>query len=166
MDDTTFVLDNADDMQQLLDRQMIVGFYTHLHTSVIKLTSIVTSMIGGKGQYRTQDFRARGSTLQLLNGNDYGRILGRHILPDTFHRQDCRKLLSACRRASVALRYERLQASYPLLMHTASARGTKRWIARVCPLGHATMRLCNFAAASAIRATANWGPVPSAMQPL
>ena len=162
MDDTTFVLECAKDMQQLLDRQMTAGLYTHLHTSVIKLTGIVASMIGGKVQYHGHDFRAGGSTLQLLDGNEYARLLGRHVLPHIFHRQDCIKLLSACRRASIALRYERLPANYPLIMYSASAGGSQRWIAGVRPPAHATMRLCDFAAASAIRSVANWGQIPSA----
>ena len=81
MDDTTFVLECAKDMQQLLDRQMTAGLYTHLHTSVMKLTGIVASMIGGKVQYHSHDFRAGGSTLQLLDGNEYARLLGRHHVP-------------------------------------------------------------------------------------
>ena len=32
MDDTTFVLDNVDDMQQLLERKMMFCLYIHLHT--------------------------------------------------------------------------------------------------------------------------------------
>ena len=159
MDFTTFVLDNADDMQQLSDRKMLASLYTHLHTSIVKLTGIVASMIGGKVQCHSQIFRAGGSTLTLLHGNDRSRLLGRHILPHIFHRQDYIKLLLAGRRASVALRFERLPANYPLLMYNASTGGTQRWIAGVRPPAHATMCLCDFAAASAIRATANWGPL-------
>ena len=86
-------------------------------------------------------------------------------MPHIFHTNDFIKMMSASRKASM---YVRLPANYPILMYNASAGGAHGWLGGIRPPPPGLMRLLDHPAASAIRATANWSSVPSALflQPL
>ena len=89
-------------------------------------------------------------------------------MPHVFHTNDFIKIMSASRKASIVLRYVRLPANYPILMYNASAGGAHRWLGGIRPPPLGLMRLLDHPAASALRATANWSPIPSSpfLQPL
>ena len=76
MDDTTFLLQELEDMQSLLDRQQLAGIYTHLHTSTLKLVGIIISKEGNFFQFHHLDLRSGGGKLTLVSAKDYARLLG------------------------------------------------------------------------------------------
>ena len=168
MDDTTYLLDQVSDIQQLLSNLYQTGILTHLHTSTAKLVVAVVHRQGLQVIFDKLDILAGGSTAPIADGKMYIRLLGRHAMPHVFHTNDFIKMMSASRKASIVLRYVRLPANYPILMYNASAGGAHRWLGGIRPPPPGLMRLSDHPAASALRATANWSPIPSALflQPL
>ena len=116
LDDTTYLLDQVTDIQQLLLYLYQTDIMTHLHTSTVKLVVAVTHLQGLQVIFDRPDILAGGSTAPMADGKMYIRLLGRHAMPHIFHTNDFTKMMSASRRASIVLRYVRLPANYPILM--------------------------------------------------
>ena len=133
MDDTTYLLDEVTDIQQLLSNLYQTGIMTHLHTSTVKLVVAVTHRQGLQVIFDKPDILAGGSIAPMADGKMYIRLLGRHAMPHIFHTNDFMKMMSASRRASIVLRYARLPANYPILMYNASAGGAHRWLGGIRP---------------------------------
>ena len=128
MDDTTYLLDQVTDIQQLLLNLYQTGIMTHLHASTVKLLVVVTHRQGLQVIFDRPDILVGGGTTPMADGKMYIRLLGRHAMPHIFHTNDFRKMINASRRASIVLRHIKLPANYPILMYNASAGGAHRWL--------------------------------------
>ena len=87
--------------------------------------------------------------LHIPEDMEYIRLLGRHALPNVFHRQDLRKLI--CRRAVAPMSMSTLPAHYPIHMYNAVAGGIQRWSSAIRPPLPRAMRLANLPVASLLR---------------
>ena len=112
MDDTTYLLQDLDEVPEVLTNVQHTGDLTHLHSATTKLLVVVTSKKGLHIQFHVPILAAGGAS--VASAQTYVRLLGRHALPHVYHSEDFRKLMRASRRANMVLRCTRLPAHYPL----------------------------------------------------
>ena len=84
MDDTTYLLQDLDEVQKVLANLQHTGFLTHLHSATTKLRVVVTSKKGLQVQLHTPILVAGGASATVASAPTYIRLLGRHALPHVY----------------------------------------------------------------------------------
>ena len=162
MDDVIYLPDTLREFRRMVGRLAPAGIQTHMHSSPLKAHGVAVIKQATAIQFQNPEIVFGGGPLHMMQPNDYIWLVGRHALPHVFHREDYIKLLSACRRASLALRQLKLPSHYPVLMYNAAGGGMQRWMSGVRPPAYGTHRVCDHAAASVIRSITRWHTLASA----
>ena len=106
MDDTTYVLQDLDEVPKVLANLQQTRLLTHLHSATTKLLVVVTSKKGLQVQFHAPVLVVGGASAAVASAQTYIRLLGRHALPHVYRPEDFRKLMRASRRANMVLRYQ------------------------------------------------------------
>ena len=159
---------DVEDVQIVLINLQHTRVLTHRHSATIKLLGVITSKQGASVHFQKPVLAAGGAPAPLASAQSYICLLGLHALPHVYHPEDFRMLLRASRRAGMVLRYARLPAHYPLLMYSAAAGGSHRWLKGIRPPSYTMMKILDFPPASVVRSVVGWVDVPAFlfMQPI
>ena len=113
-DDVTYLPDTLREFRCIIGQLAPTGIQTHMHNSPLKAHGVALVKQAIAIQFQNQEIVFGGGPLHMMQSNDDIRLVGRQALPHVFHREDYVKLLSACRRASLALRQLKLPSHYPV----------------------------------------------------
>ena len=155
MDDSTWLALSSADCQKILTLMERAGQATNLFSDSGKLRAFGVSDNVGVSQFHSAPLRMYGAPVQTHNSGDYIRVLGRHLVPNIFHKEELRRLMISGRRAAAAVRVGSLPANYPILMYTARAGGFHRWLGGIRPPIASVCRLGDIPVAGNLRSL--WG---------
>ena len=169
IDDSSWIGTSHADIQRVASRLPIAGTSTNLFSDATKTVGFGTTLQGKRVVFGRQPIQFSGMPLRIPEDMEYIRLLGRHALPNVFHRQDLRKLMASCRRAVAPVSMSTLPAHYPIHMYNAVAGGIQRWSSAIRPPLPRAMRLANLPVASLLRKFWNIGadsPPETFLQPV
>ena len=155
MDDSTGLALSSADCQKILTLMERAGQATNLFSDSGKLRAFGVNDNGGVSQFHSAPLRMYGAPVQTHNSGNYIRVLGRHLVPNIFHKEELRRLMISGRRAAAAVRVGSLPANYPILMYTARAGGFHRWLGGIRPPIASVCRLGDIPVAGNLRSI--WG---------
>ena len=108
-------------------------------------------IMGGVIEFHSAPLCLYGAPVQTYKSGDYIRVLGRHLVPNIFHKEELRRLMISGRRAAAGVRVAGLPANYPLLLYSARAGGYHRWLGGIRPPIASVCRLGNIPVAGNLR---------------
>ena len=108
MDDVTYLPGTLREFTRMVSQLAPAGIQMHLHSSPVKAHGVAVVKQATAIQFQSREIIFGGGPLHMVQPKDDIRLVGRHALPHVFHREDYIKLLSACRKASLALRQLKL----------------------------------------------------------
>ena len=140
IDDVTYLPGTLTDFHRMVHQLAPAGVHTHLHSSPLKVHIVAVHKQASAVKYQNPQvvFFFGGGALHIMQAKDCIRLFGRHALTPVFHRDDYIKLLSVCRRASMALKYTNLPSRYPILMYNAAGGGIQGWMSGLRPPTYST----------------------------
>ena len=134
---------------------------TNLHSDSGKLRAFGVSDNGGASEFHYAPLCLYGAPVQTYKSGDYIRVMGCHLVPNIFHKEELRRLMISGRRAVAAVRVGGLPANYPLLMYSAREGGYHRWLGGIRPPIASVCRLGDIPVAGNLQSLWGGGGVPT-----
>ena len=151
IDDSSWIGTSHKDIQHVASRLHIAGNFTNLFSDATKTVGFSITLQGKRVVFGRQPIQFSSMPLRIPEDAEYIRLLGRHALPNVFHRQDLRTLMASCRRAVAPVSMSTLSAHYLIHIYNAVAGGMQRWSSAIRPPLPRAMRLANLPVASLLR---------------
>ena len=139
------------------------GQPTNLGSDSGKLRAFGVSDNGGVSEFPSAPLCLYGALVNTYKSGEYITVLGRHLVPNIFHKEELRRLMISGRRAAAAIRVGGLPANYPLLMYSARAGGYHRWLGGIRPPIASVGRLGDIPVATNLRSLLGGGDTDSAV---
>ena len=111
IDDSSWIGTSHNDIQHVASCLPIAGNLTNLFSDATKTFGFGTTLQGKQVTFGRQPIQFFGMPLRIPEDEEYIRLLGRHALPNVFHRQDLQKLMVSCRRATAPVSMSTLARS-------------------------------------------------------